>query len=297
MRMLGRALALTLAITAGGAAWAQPVRNLPAGRMGEWTPQRQPRGVTFRSGTTTLTFRKSPGSGEDGTQPALTVAMRGFQPVTLQGADTYPTMAHRVAVGRWSRDGMPFVFFQSFSGGAHCCTSIQIVYPDAGRLRVVDLGQWDGDYAGQVPKDEDGDGRVDFLQVDNRFLYTFSSYAGSFAPPQILNVVGGEVVDVSTKPSFRRLFEATAGEARAGCATTSPDRNGACAGYVAASARLGRFDAAWADMMRHYDRETMGPSACRVPQGEEGCPEGHEVEQVFPVGLRAFLQEHGYIPR
>jgi len=72
-------------------------------------------------------------------------------------------------------DGTPFVFFQSFSGGAHCCNSIKVVVPENGKLEVYDLGSWDGGYSDQVPADVDGDGAVDFVMVDNSFLYTFGS--------------------------------------------------------------------------------------------------------------------------
>ena len=296
-------IALAVAASVGSAAaQAQRPQNLQPGRNADWSPERQPQGAMFRSGNITLTFRNDPDPEiADLPRPALTVAMPGYQPVTLHGESVPAYQDHRVSVGRWSADGTPFVFFQSFSGGAHCCTSLQVVVPQAGQLRVYDLGEWDGGYADDVPKDEDGDGTVDFLQVDNGFLYAFASYAESFAPPVVYNIVNGEAVDVSGRPGFRRFFESAARDARRLCVSREDsNRNGACAAYVAASARLGRFEQAWAEMLENYHRsaEWELPSSCRVENRDEACPEDQRVEFTsYPDALRAFLQEQGYIPR
>ena len=118
-------------------------------------------------------------------------------------------------IGRWDA-ARRYVLFQSFSGGAHCCNQIQVVLPGAGRAMIVDLGAWDGDYI-DPPRDEDGDGTPDFVLYDNAFLYAFSSYAGSWAPPKILDIVDGVPTDVSTRPAFRALFEEDLTRARAAC--------------------------------------------------------------------------------
>ena len=296
------ALAVVASIGGAGAAQAQRPQTLRPGAYADWSAERQPQGAVYRSGDFTLTFRNVPDPElADLARPALTVAMPGYQPITLYGESVGAEQDHRVSVGRWSPDGTPYVFFQSFSGGAHCCTSWQIVVPSGGQLRSFDLGEWDGGYDDATPKDEDGDGVVDFIQRDNSFLYTFSSYAGSFAPPMILNLVDGTVADVSTRPGFRRLFEQAARDAREACVTTDSDRNGGCAGYVASAARLGRFDEAWAEMLQHYDRNADWPlpSGCRVAFGPTGeCPEGQAVEYTqFPDALRNFLEEERYIPR
>jgi hypothetical protein len=300
MRILLKGLIAAAALTAAGAASAQPVRTLAVGRSAAWTPQRQPGGVTFRSGNLTLNLRRGPGSDADLVHSVLTVSMPGMAPVSVQGHETGPNFEQRVGVGRWARDGRLYVYFQTFSGGAHCCTSRAIVYPDGGQLHVADLGDTDGGGITNVPTDRDGDGVVDFFDVDNAFYYSFSSYAGSMAPPTIANIVDGRVVDVSTKPSFRSYFERFANDARRGCAETgNDDRNGACAGYVAASARLGRFDQAMADVAPLWDRNPAlpWPTGCRVQQGEEGCPDAQQITYPdFPTALRAFLAENGYIP-
>ena len=106
---------------------------------------------------------------------------------------------------------------------------------------MIDFGEWDGDYSDRMPSDLDGDGVIDFVFYDNAFLYAFASYAESGAPPLVMNVVDGDVVDVSDRPGFRYLFEDALREHRQYCLRPrdmSP--NGACAAYAAAAARVGR---------------------------------------------------------
>ena len=211
------------------------------------------------------------------------------------------TFGHKLGVGILDRRGTRFVHFQSFSGGAHCCNNIQVALVRPGGIRVVDFGNWDGDY-GEMPRDVDGDGVVDFVHVDNAFLYAFSSYADSWAPPVILNIIGDEAVDVSTRPSFRPLFQDSVNRTRGSCAPR-PDLspNGACAAYVASAARIGQFNAAWARMLRSYDRNADWelPTGCRRPVGRGGqCPPGSEVRYTnYPDALRAFLVRQGYLAR
>lgn len=300
MRLILKSLMVGAALLTAGTASAQRTRTLAPGGWAEWSAQRQPNGAVYRSGNLTLTFRRGPGSTSEEVHPQLVVAMRGMAPVTVTGENTMPAFAANATVGRWSADGTPFVMFQTFTGGAHCCTSTQVVYPERGRLRVVDLGLADGAPGGETPRDQDGDGLVDFLDRDNAFLYAFSSYASSAAPTTVTNIVHGRVVDVSTKPSFRHYHEELARETRRECADrTNNDRNGSCAAFVAASARLGRYDQAMAEVGPLWERNPAlpWPSGCRVAQGEEGCPEAQQIAYPdFPTALRAFLMEHGYIP-
>lgn len=302
MRGLIRLAVAVAALTmAAGEASAQRARTLPANHHAEWNAARQPNGATYRLGDLTLTFRKGAGESSELFVPQLVVTLRGGGTVTVSGEETTADYDANLTVGRWSAAGAPYVMFQTFTGGAHCCTSTKIVYPEGGRLQVVDLGLADGGPNENTPRDEDGDGLVDFLDRDNAFLYSFSSYAGSVAPTTVRNIVDGEVVDVSTKPSFRHYHQELAREALAICSDrTAQDRNGACAAYVGASARLGRFDQAMAQVAPLWERDPPLPWAtgCRVAPGEEGCPDAQVITYPdFPTALREFLANNGYIDR
>ena len=276
------------------------VRGVAVGRNIDWSFARDGSPARYRVGDIELIFEgHTDPESPDLVQALLTVAMPGAPPLRVEGATTPPGFDHRAAVGH-ARDGSPFVLFQSFSGGAHCCTEFTYIRPAGNRLEATSLGEWDGGPVDELPLDLDGDGRLDFVFVDNAFLYSFASYAESSAPPQILNVVDGERVNVSDRPGFRRLFEEAMMRDRRACLHPeglSP--NGACAAYVASAARVGRFDEAWAEMLRAYDRtaEWDWPTGCRVrPVDGETCAETDLVRyRDYPEALRAFLVDEGYI--
>ena len=260
---------------------AQSVRTVPIGTSIDWSYAEHPGPAAFRSGPVALDLRWEKGEEPgDLVEAVLTVRMPGYSAVEARGSVTFGSMPHRATVGQLDAQHL-FVLFQNYTGGAHCCTLVQAIVPHDGALRVVDVGQYDGEPLEDLPADIDGDGRLDFVFVDNAFLYRFTGYAQSRAPPQIINLIDGEAVDVSARPGFRRLFEEDRTEARASCLQADGDQNGACAAFVASAARVGRFDEAWAEMLRFYDR--AGDSE------DEGGP--------YPERLRRFLIEQGYIER
>lgn len=115
-----------------------------------------------------------------------------------------------------------------------------------------------------------------------------------------MNLIDGRVEDVSARPGFRRLYEADLPEARRICTGSGEYRNAACAAYVASAARAGRFDEAWAEMMRSHERGERWPlpTSCRVVPGDGECPEDQVVRHPdFPSALRAFLVEQRYLAR
>lgn len=288
--------------TAGAPASAQRVRTVLPGTNIDWSYERDGPRARYRVGEVELELAARREEGDPALYvPLLTVRMPGAAPVTLEGELTSPSFEHRATVGRWDAQ-RPYVLFQSFSGGAHCCTTFEIVYPEDGRLRVVDLGEWDGGYWDDLPTDRNGDGRLDFVFADNAFYYAFASYADSWAPPTVRNIVNGEVVDVSADSSFRPVYEEAMARVRPACVSPEQDAipNGACPAYVAAAARLGQFDRAWAEMLRSYDRsfEWDLPPGCRSARSEGACLEGDVIEyDNYPDALRALLVDLGYIPR
>ncbi|RYD46815.1 MAG: hypothetical protein EOP60_18505, partial [Sphingomonadales bacterium] len=224
------------------------------------------------------------------------IRIPGFAPFTLSEDEGGANIAfsRQVAIGKLAAtDPAPSVLFQTFTGGAHCCAQLWAVTPLNGRLTVVPFALLDGEGIGHFPEDQDGDGVADFILKDDRFNYTFSSYAGSLPPQQIFNVVGGKVVDVSTRDTFASMFEETAEEARKRCADKEDgDRNGACATYVAASARIGKFDAAIKDAvaMAAKPESMFLPTSCKVALVDGSCPDGKEITfPDFESALRWFL--------
>ena len=276
---------------------SQSVAAAPTGANVEWPSP--PGDARYQAGGILLTMEnRISGADSEILERVLTVEAPGLPAFTIDaGEDT--RFGPSVMVVE-TPAGTPMVLFQTYSGGAHCCTTINVIEPRGGRLQATMIYEGDGGPMEDAPRDLDGDGLIDFVRYDNGFLYAFASYAESFAPPTIVNVVDGQAVDVSKRPGFRSLFEEEATRAREACASGEGNRNGACASFVAASARLGRFDAAWADMLRLYDRDSDWdwPTGCRVAATERACPEDQRITYAtFPEALRAHLVALGYIAR
>lgn len=233
-------------------------------------------------------------------QTSYAIRVPGYSPLILR--DNPPVSGFHprwVGIGRLSRsDPAPSVLLGGFTGGAHCCATLRAIIPDNGRLRVVDLPARDGGTEDTFPQDIDDDGVVDFILQDDRFRYQFASGAGSWSPPVIYNIYRGNLIDVTTQPGYRPLWEEFAREARSACSDrTNEDRNGACAAYVAAAARLGRYAEAIREVEPIASRSTTFlPTACRVPEVNFECPQGQQITfGWFVPALTWFLRTNGYI--
>lgn len=294
-------IACALLALGPGDARANPerVRVVSAGTSVLWSMDKAPKQV-YRFGDLTVTIKGVPmGHSKTFFDARLVVERPGAKPVEVTGGAVSRGHPHRLSFGNFG-PGLPGVLFESYSGGAHCCNEMTAVTAEKGRLDVVPLGDWDGEYLKGFPTDLDGDGVADILRTDGKFLYAFSSYAGSYPPPMVLNVTRAGVADVSKRAAFRSLFAKDAARARLACISGGQgEPNGACAGYVGSSARIGRFASAWAEMLRHYDRDDNWrlPPGCRVAiVGGGQCPAASVVTyKNYPEALRAFLVRNGYL--
>ena len=230
---------------------------------------------------------------------AISVRVPGYQTIIVND-DGRPVWADRwVAIGKLSGDDpAPSVLLEGFTGGAHCCATLTAIVPNAGRLKVVEFEPVDGDSDKVFPKDIDGDGTVDFERQDDSFRYQFASGAGSYSPPIFLNIYKGQIVDVSGQPGFRPRWLAFAKATRTRCMDkTDIDRNGACAAYAAAAARLGQFDTAMTEVTKFASpSKDFLPEGCSVSVKDGECPEAKKIKfYSFDSALRWFLRDRGYI--
>jgi hypothetical protein len=300
------AFALVCAVAGGASAEAQAQRrpaNRALGTQVIWSFEKNPRPVEYRFGDVTLNVRPyREEAGSESVAPEVTVSAPGRAPVTMRGSEVWPNATHHIGVGRLDRGGNRFVELQSYTGGAHCCNQISVAVIEPRQIRVVELGAWDGS-PGDLPRDVDRDGAVDWVQQDDSFLYSFASYAESIPPLQIINIVDGKVEDVSTRPSFRPLHQGAVNDTRRLCLTRrrADANNSACAAYVASAARIGQFDDAWSRMVRAYNDKQQWdyPTGCRVaPDPENGCPDSATISYGgYLPSLRAFLIDQRYIAR
>ena len=273
----------------------QRERVLAAGEAFEWNADDFRGPVRLRAGE--LELLVTPVQDLEGLIfPRVRISRPGMKPAVLDGERSGAAYSSRISVGRWDKGGALFVLLESYTGGAHCCTRVQAAVPKAGGFEISDLDAYDGERLERLPSDVDGDGAVDFVVTDDSFLYAFSSYAGSFAPPKILNIADGTVVDVSARKGFAAIFADAMQKSRGPCAEGEP---GYCAGYAAAAARAGRFDEALPDVLRFMKGKVAAeslPTDCRVETGDAECPEAETVRYVsYEEALKAFLAKRGYI--
>lgn len=202
-----------------------------------------------------------------------------------------------IGVGRLSRtDNAASVVIGGYTGGMHCCTTTDVVTLVDGKPQVVRLPEFDAPLREAFPRDLDGDGTVDFVIPDDSFLYAFTSYNASVAPPHYYNIVGGALVDVSREPRMARAVAADAEAARKDCETTGESHsNGACAAYAASMALLGKSAEGIAYAVAHADDSGWLPEPCTVPMVNDECPEGKtRTFRGFEEALRWFLKDNGY---
>lgn len=236
----------------------------------------------------------------DSDSVSATINASGLEGYTIELASASKDYGRTVGIGRLSaNDDTPSVLIIGFTGGAHCCIVIQALKPISGKWVTVDFDWWDGDIPDTFPSDVDGDGTVDFVTGDTAFNYQFSSYAHSWAPPKIINIVGANTVDVSARPGFRQLFENFSKDALEACLEPGNIQPaGACAGYAASEARLGRGDAAFKFVIERKVAAPVDdlPEGCDVALVDSTCPPGQERKFFsFEAALVWFLSERGYL--
>jgi hypothetical protein len=96
-------------------------------------------------------------------------------------------------------DGEPEVLVDAFTGGAHCCAITELAAFNGSGYVVQEL-YW-GD-PGYELKDLDGDGRPEFVSLDDAFAGAFTSFAASFFPPYVADydpAVKGGLRDVTNR--------------------------------------------------------------------------------------------------
>ncbi len=290
---LGAVAALNIALAAD--VRAEPRAEL--GEKGRLQAAAAGRGVEAR-----LYYSEMSENGEVRRTPKLEVKVGGVVVLSIGSEESWLKWPSALAqiVEMDPSNPYPEVVFATFSGGAHCCNVVQIAVSskDGKSWSRVDGGMYDGDVRGA--EDADGDGRYELVNRDNRFLYAFSSYAGSLAPTQIQRLQNGALVNVTRKASFRpRLLQEHENIRRLmGDVARAQEKNGFLAGYVAQSALIGDGAQAWNFMLRHYDRKaTEGLVNCTAGYDDQGKCKAAEVRfKDFPQALAAFLRQSGYLP-
>jgi hypothetical protein len=238
-------------------------------------------------------------SGLNVIEPMVTVWVNGAVVGQMSGAEKVGGPAAVVQLAEMDPSNpYPEVMLSSFTGGAHCCNQIKVLTSDATgqNWKEVSLGPFD---SGPSPAEDPlRNGRFLIVDVDNRFLYRFASYAGSAAPARIWQLQGQQFVDVTHQPEFvplhRRNLQKMASWFQQ--KDTGPP-NGFLAAYVANKALVGELYDGWDRMTQRYDASSdWGLKECKGDYDDKGNCLGREVTYAsFPEALRSFLVDSGYI--
>lgn len=188
----------------------------------------------------------------------------------------------------------PEIFISTYSGGAHCCNEITVLTKTDQGWKAVDAGAFDGDSEALYPRDVDGDGTAEIVTRDNRFLYQFASYAGSFAPRQILALRGTDLVDVSTEDAYQWQIQAAL-DAMGEVPDSGEERNSWLAAYAATLLQLGQDDPLDFALGSYDETVDWGMIRCAVPERDGLCPDGQAINIGFEAALTEFLTETGYL--
>lgn len=215
--------------------------------------------------------------------------------VHFDAAAAYPSSVKLVELD--SSNQTPEIVLDSYSGGAHCCTSTAaLVEQYDSSWRTVDLGTGDGE--GINFEDVNGDGVSEIITYDDSFLYAFSDYASSISPIKIGTLTGSVVTDITHRSDLRhRLIQSLRGlEFIAKQSPSLWSENGFLAGWVATATVAGEGAAAWSRMLSNYQPDSIFlPTYCRIEAPEGQCPEDQRYTPPFPEALRRHLIAHGYL--
>jgi hypothetical protein len=160
---------------------------------------------TAVAGTVTATFTFS-GKAPNFHGERLTIARGGTvvydQPVVAKFCGKLcwpgPPVGQRssVQVVDVEHTGDPDVVLDLYSGGAHCCTVLQIFSFDPAANTYVGTEREFGDPDVRVV-DLRRDGLFELLTADDSFAYRFTDYAASGLPIQIFTFADGQFIDVT----------------------------------------------------------------------------------------------------
>jgi len=293
MRRLGLLALLTLICSLGGLAHAAPGSPV----WFDWKASRDGASHTYAAQGLTLTVSTTRSKGDDDPAALLTIAAPGAAPVTLTGVSGLDDPAALIGLAQLDpASPRPQVLFLTFSGGAHCCTTLRLATFIAGAWRTYAL-TYDGPPGKDALKTDAGPGPPVLAAGDENFDYAFASHAGSVLVARFYAVRAGRLYDVSAEPRFAAVYRAEAAQMLGYCRGDG-ERNGACVAYVAEASLAGDHAAAWRQVLARYDRtSTNWPTGCRTDADEDHCPKADVITfKSFPRALTWFLWRYGYAP-
>jgi hypothetical protein len=180
-------------------------------------------------------------------------------------------------------NGDPDVVLDLYSGGAHCCTVVQIFSFDPATATYVKTERVFGDPDAKVV-DLSHDGHLEFLTADDSFAYRFTDFAASGLPIEIFTFANRQFTDVTRSyPTliakdaalWLRAFKAQAKQ-------HYPDSVGVIAAWAADEDRLGHTK-----LVTRFLHQQAAAGHLNAPFAATGSK--------FVAKLQKFLRRRGYL--
>jgi hypothetical protein len=179
--------------------------------------------------------------------------------------------------------GEPDVVLDLYSGGAHCCTVVQIFSFDPAANTYVKTEREFGDPDARVV-DLRHDGRFEFLTADDSFAYRFTDFAASGLPIEIFTFSAGHFTDVTR--SYPKLIAKDAAfwlkAFKSQAKQHYPDSVGLIAAWAADEDLLGH-----AKLVSRYLHQQAAAGHLNAPFEAGGTK--------FIANLQKFLRRRGYL--
>lgn len=225
----------------------------------------------------------------------------------LDGKMDADTLHLKVAIRRLdAATALPQVVISGDTGGSECCALTAVATARAdGTWQFVNLEQNDG---GEEINflDLAHSGSSVLVDIDDRLLNQYASFAWSYAPTRIRRLIGTTLQDVTRDPRYRSfLLRELQDMEQYYARSASQEANGYLAAWVAQKALVGQLKDGWRVMLASYDHQsTDGLSRCAVdkrvwtksPDGKDStCPDGQQLTVPFPEALALQLVKLGYI--
>ena len=265
----------------------------------EWKSEAEPVGrFTDRSGKLEieLSFVPYPAYvGKKGRVPKAMVITSNYQGKQRKWglADTgLDFESYSVALGKPDQDGRIMFYTQRRSASRSCCNYIDLLVLNSDQPgKRFTLPGYTGDMWSKVPRDETGDGTIDFVVPDIRFEGLFADNAGSLLPPRLFSLRKDKMVDVSREPASRFYYRGLmSNNVKDQCEAGETDNAGDCAYSGAVAALAGIWPGARHEISRNANTKADWPfpKYCG-DSGDAACTR-------YLTALQAALRRLGYLP-
>jgi hypothetical protein len=203
----------------------------------------------------------------------------GCEPETIDNA---PPPGDPVAVTELEGGEQPNVVLGLSTGGAHCCTVVQVFSYDPGTM-TYRIAEHDFGDPGALLRTLPGYPRPVFESGDDRFAYAFASYAGSAFPLEISSFRGARFVNITR--SFPKEIAAQATSLFKGflVGARHGEGLGAIAAWAADEELLGHGAQVARTLAREARRDNLRSAGGLSPSGD-----------AFVKKLERFLKHTGY---